>query len=216
MVDQADKYNRNEQSLSSPAKNAQAPNATKSTDLFTSDNIANDRRENNNQRLIRRTSITNVAFVIFGFTGWLISSWLVTSIEPARLDKLSVDLTYNYVSATVWFHSRGKLRELETILREDYTDKRELERRITNMLKHRTSNYLREFNNLDAPIHHLGNEYEQLFEFDDFLGAVFDIVNRSDLSVDDKIARVADVMEFYQSRANNALRNKMAENGDRL
>ncbi|HFI9399142.1 TPA: hypothetical protein ACGSTT_004628 [Vibrio parahaemolyticus] len=79
--------------------------------------------------------------------------WYMAFSKPLTLDHLSSSMTYNYVRSVVWYHSRGKIKELESILmNDDLSDQMAIKLKINNMLQHRTSVYLREFNTLDAPI----------------------------------------------------------------
>lgn len=152
-----------------------------------------------------------LSFLIFGFTGWG-----VAITKPDKLDHLSSFMTYNYVKSVVWYHSRGKLKELESIiLNEDLSDEEAIKRKIKNMLKHRTSFYLREFNSLDAPIQNVGNRYEEMFEFESFLNDVYEVVF-SDKDVHLKLSLIADIMEAYQTNANNQLLDLMNKKEARL
>lgn len=86
-------------------------------------------------------------------------------------------MTINYVRAMVWFHSRGKLQELRSILMtDDLTQRERIEIRIKNMLQHRSTAYIREFNSLRTPIRNLGNWYQDNFDFNDFLGDIYAVI----------------------------------------
>ncbi|MCZ6404729.1 hypothetical protein O4N82_23800, partial [Vibrio parahaemolyticus] len=103
--------------------------------------------------------------------------WYMAFSKPLTLDHLSSSMTYNYVRSVVWYHSRGKIKELESILmNDDLSDQMAIKLKINNMLQHRTSVYLREFNTLDAPISKVGDRYEELFEFDNFLEEIYAVV----------------------------------------
>lgn len=150
-------------------------------------------------------------FLTFGLAGWG-----VALTKPENLDHLSSSMTYNYVKSVVWYHSRGKLKELESIiLNDDLSDKEAIKRKIKNMLKHRTSVYLREFNSLDAPIQNVGNHYEEIFEFTPFLDDVYGVVfSHKDVHL--KLSFIADIMEAYQTKANNQLLEIMNNKEARL
>ncbi|OCH65461.1 hypothetical protein A6E00_13410 [Vibrio diabolicus] len=150
-------------------------------------------------------------FLAFGLAGWI-----AAFNKPDKQDHLSSFMTYNYVKSVVWYHSRGKLKELEgIILNEDLSDEEAIKRKIKNMLKHRTSVYLREFNSLDAPIQNIGNHYEEMFEFTPFLNDVYEVVF-SDKNVHIKLSLIADIMEAYQTKANNQLLELMSNKEARL
>lgn len=152
-----------------------------------------------------------LSFLAFGLGGWG-----VALTKPDKLDHLSSFMTYNYVKSVVWYHSRGKLKELESIiLNDDLSDEEAIKRKIQNMLKHRTSVYLREFNSLDAPVQNVGNQYEEMFEFAPFLNDVYEVVF-SDKDVHLKLSLIADIMEAYQTKANNQLLDLMNNKEARL
>ncbi|MHA2734619.1 hypothetical protein [Vibrio campbellii] len=158
-----------------------------------------------------KLKILFLSFLAFGLAGWG-----VAIIKPDKLDHLSSFMTYNYVKSVVWYHSRGKLKELESIiLNDDLSDEEAIKRKIQNMLKHRTSVYLREFNSLDAPIQNVGNHYEEMFEFAPFLNDVYEVVF-SNKDVHLKLSLIADIMEAYQTRANNQLLDLMNNKEARL
>ncbi|MCR9941890.1 hypothetical protein [Vibrio owensii] len=158
-----------------------------------------------------KLKILFLSFLAFGLAGWG-----VAITKPDKLDHLSSSMTYNYVKSVVWYHSRGKLKELESIiLNDDLNDEEAIKRKIQNMLKHRTSVYLREFNSLDAPIQNVGNHYEEMFEFAPFLNDVYEVVF-SNKDVHLKLSLIADIMEAYQTRANNQLLDLMNNKEARL
>lgn len=152
-----------------------------------------------------------VLFVFFGLFGWVLAL-----LKPVKVDVLSPSMTYNYVKSVVWYHSRGKLKELEgIILNDDLSDQKAIKRKIKNMLKHRTSVYIREFNTLSAPIENVGNKYEELFAFQLFLNDVYEVVFSSkDPHL--KLSLTADIMESYQTKANNELLEFMNNKEARL
>lgn len=142
-------------------------------------------------------------YCFFGVAGWY--QYAVLS-DQRVYDQLSPELTVSYVRAIVWYHSRGKLQELRSILmEEDLVHQERVKVRITNMLKHRTSAYIREFNVLDTPVNNLGNWYQDNFDFDNFLNAVFEVVFNKSYSVDEKVKYVTDVMEEYQNMTTHTL-----------
>ncbi|EFL91184.1 hypothetical protein REG_1888 [Candidatus Regiella insecticola LSR1] len=138
---------------------------------------------------------------VIGLVGWYKYTELVAHpVTVVTVDKFSSEMTVAYIRAMVWYHSRGKLQELRSILLTDnLANKKQIKIRITNMLKHRTSAYIRDFNSLDTPIENIGNWYQNNFDFDNFLSAVFDEVFNNKLSVEEKIRSVSDVMEAYQN-----------------
>lgn len=146
-------------------------------------------------------------YCVVGIAGWFKYASLSVQQHSVKLyDQLSPEMTVSYVRAIVWYHSRGKLQELRSILMEEnLSDEPKVKIRITNMLKHRTSAYIREFNSLETPIKNLGNWYQDNFEFDNFLNAVFDVVFNSSYSVDEKIKYITDIMEEYQNMTTHKL-----------
>ncbi|MGR5096827.1 hypothetical protein [Vibrio mediterranei] len=146
-------------------------------------------------------------FTLFFIVGAL--GWYMALTKPSQYDHLSPSMTYNYVKSVVWYHSRGKLKELESILLTgNLADEHAIKRSIKNMLKHRTSVYLREFNSLDTPIERVGDVYESIFEFTPFLEEVYDVVF-SPKDIHMKLNHIADIMESYQTKANKELLDLM-------
>jgi hypothetical protein len=140
-----------------------------------------------------------------GIVGWMLACYVYYTKENAQ-DNFSANHTYNYVRAMVWYHSRGKLEELKSILQtENLKDIEATKLKIRNMLQHRTSAYIRDFNYLKAPIPMIGNVYGNIFDFDGFLEAVYEVAFDDTKTVDGKINRVADIMEEYQIDASNKL-----------
>lgn len=154
-------------------------------------------------------------YCVFGMAGWYQYAVLSEQrVYTKRYDQLSPELTVSYVRAIVWYHSRGKLQELRSILmEEDLTQQERVKIRIINMLKHRTSAYIRELNTLDTPVNNLGNWYQDNFDFDNFLNAVFEVVFNKNYSVDEKVKYVTDVMEEYQNMTTQKLITTMKEKG---
>ncbi|WP_267443427.1 hypothetical protein [Erwinia psidii] len=152
---------------------------------------------------------------IIGMVGWyqydtLLRRPVITKAET--VDNLSSDMTVNYVRAMVWYHSRGKLQELRSILLNDDLSQRErIKIRIKNMLMHRSSAYIRELNALNTPIKSLGNWYQSHFDFDNFLQDVYKIVFDSGLTVEEKVRNATDVMEEYQNITNRKLIDSLTE-----
>ncbi|SPP32645.1 hypothetical protein ARAF_3012 [Arsenophonus endosymbiont of Aleurodicus floccissimus] len=91
------------------------------------------------------------------------------------------------------------------------TDK--IKTRITNMLQHRTSAYIREFNALHAPIRSLGSWYQENFDFPNFLNEVFMIVFDARLGVEDKIRDISNYMEKYQNKTTLLLIAELKKRG---
>ncbi len=148
---------------------------------------------------------------VTGLVGWYKYTELQAHpVTAVYFDKLSPEMTVTYVRSMVWYHSRGKLQELRSILMTDNLDKRQqIETRIKNMLQHRTSAYIRDFNSLDTPVKNIGNWYQKNFDFDNFLSAVYSVVFDMDLSVEEKIRNISDVMEEYQNITNQKLNNTL-------
>nr|WP_159465179.1 hypothetical protein [Scandinavium goeteborgense] len=158
------------------------------------------------------------ALAIYGFVGifgWYEYESLHQRLDkPATIDNISPDMTINYVRAMVWYHSRGKLQELRSILmNDDLKQKERIEIRIKNMLQHRSSAYIREFNSLHAPVKNLGNWYQDNFDFNNFLQDVYLIVFEEKLNVDEKIRNITDVMEEYQNITSRKLIEKLTQDG---
>jgi hypothetical protein len=153
--------------------------------------------------------IRNVLLAVYcvvGVAGWYKYSVLSDQKQQQQYDQLSPDLTVSYVRAIVWYHSRGKLQELRSIIKDDnLDDETRVKTRITNMLQHRTSVYIREMNSLHAPINNLGSWYQENFDFDSFLDDVFDTIFNKKYSVDEKINFITDIMEKYQNMTTQKL-----------
>lgn len=160
-------------------------------------------------RLFMTINVKKAWYILFLFFGLL--GWIFALTKPDRADVLSPSMTYNYVRSVVWYHSRGKLKELESIiLNDDLSDQKAIKRKVKNMLKHRTSVYIREFNNLSAPIENVGNQYQALFEFQPFLNDVYEVIfSKKDPHL--KLSLIADIMESHQTKANNQLLEIMNE-----
>lgn len=151
-----------------------------------------------------------ILFVLSIF-GWGLSGHLMLKEREQRFDNLSSHMTFNYVKTTVWYHSRGKLIELRGMLNGEEKDDVVIKRRIRNMLMHRTSVYIREFNRMNTPVKNLGDVYESLFDFESFLGDVYQVALNRDISVDRRINIVTDIMEAYQNKAADELLTKMEQ-----
>lgn len=157
-------------------------------------------------KFVRYTALA--IYGIIGVVGWHQYDELSQKINSNKLviDNISSDMTINYVKAMVWYHSRGKLQELRSILlNDDLKQRSRIEVRIKNMLMHRTSAYIREFNTLGAPVKNLGDWYRHNFNFDDFLKDIYEIIFDEKLNVDEKIRNVTDVMEEYQNITSSKL-----------
>lgn len=125
-----------------------------------------------------------VIYGVIGVFGWYKYYDKENSSKMVHYDVLSPEMTISYVKSMVWYHSRGKLQELRSILMTDNLSQTEkIKTRITNMLQHRTSAYIREFNALHAPIKNLGSWYQEKFDFQNFLNEVFVIVFDARLGV---------------------------------
>ncbi|MFA0076863.1 hypothetical protein AB4427_01720 [Vibrio artabrorum] len=159
-----------------------------------------------------------ILLILYGIVGIL--GWYNYSTAPAKqtcnivYDRLSPEMTVSYVRSIVWYHSRGKLQELRSILSDDdLSNKERVKIRITNMLKHRTSAYLFEMNNLNTPIEHLGNWYQDNFNFNGFLTDIFVVTFNDNYTIDEKIRYATDVMEEYQNITTLTLVNKLKHKG---
>ncbi|WP_141553658.1 hypothetical protein [Candidatus Regiella insecticola] len=145
---------------------------------------------------------------IIGLIGWYkyYEELAARPMGAATVNKFSPEMTVTYIPAMVRYHSIGKLQVLRSILLTDnLEDKEQVKTRITNILKHCTSVHIRDFNLLDTPIKNIGNWYQDNFDFDNFLAAVFDEVFNSKLSVEEKIRNIFDVMETYQNATTQKL-----------
>ena len=155
--------------------------------------------------------IYTLILLLLSFSGWGVVGVLSLNKVNPEHDNLSPNLAYSYVKTTVWYHSRGKLIELRGILESDIEDSTVVKRRIRNMLLHRTSVYLREFNGMKMPIVGVGDAYESLFDFDGFLEEVYPVSLDKTMCIDNKINIITDIMEAYQNRAADELLTKMSE-----
>ncbi|MEZ8082822.1 hypothetical protein [Enterovibrio norvegicus] len=147
--------------------------------------------------------------LILSVFGWGTAGHLMLSEKKQQYDNLSAHMTFNYVKTTVWYHSRGKLIELRGMLNGEETDDVVIKRRVRNMLMHRTSVYIREFNRMKTPVPNLGDVYESLFDFESFLVDVYQVALDTDISVDRRINIITDIMEAYQNKAADELLTKM-------
>lgn len=152
-------------------------------------------------------AIALALYGIVGVTGWYqYDALLQREIINKNAQALSVNMTIDYVRSTVWFHSRGALQELRSILISDDLSKRErIETRIKNMLTQRSFIYIHDFNNLKTPIVDLGNWYRSNFDFDSFLEDIYQVVFDKDSTIDQKINNATDVMEEHQNIINREL-----------
>lgn len=142
-----------------------------------------------------------VVYGVVGVFGWYKYYEKEDALRVFQYDNLSSDMTISYVKSMVWYHSRGKLQEIRSILLTDNLNQVDkIKTRITNMLQHRTSAYIREFNALNSPVKNLGNWYQEHFDFPNFLNEVFVIVFDERLGVEDKIRDISDCMEKYQNK----------------
>lgn len=152
-----------------------------------------------------------IFFVVFGLGGWgaYIYNNTDTPKVSIRYDVLSPDMTVRYVRSLVWYHSRGKLLELKALMKEDSLSDQELKIKIENMLRHRTSVYIDEFNHLNTPIKSLGDWYSQHFDFDSFLKRIDQEVVKKDLTPEVRIDRCTDIMELYQNKTTEELKETL-------
>ena len=150
---------------------------------------------------------------LIGIIGWMLAMYAYY-VKETRVDKLSANHSYNYIRAVVWYHSRGKLEEIKSILMSgDLKNEDQIKLKIDNMLRHRSSAYIRDFNNLDAPVEKVGDIYEKIFDFDAFLEDVYAICFNEEIPVDTRISLIADVMEKHQMEANDKVLSIM--NGEK-
>ncbi|WP_245922161.1 hypothetical protein [Aliivibrio sifiae] len=159
---------------------------------------------------LQRSNILLASFSLFGLLGWFLYIFnpQVNEPHPLQYDLLSPSMTVSYVRSQVWYHSRGKLVELKSILGQNLNN-RTLKIKIENMLKHRTSVYINEFNSLKSSIPRLGNWYKENFDFKNFLNDVNIIACDENKSIPVKIDEITDVMELYQNKTTEKLSYKL-------
>ena len=127
-----------------------------------------------------------------------------------KVDLLPDDLTVNHVRSIVWYHSRGKLRYIESVLIENdiHTRKDEITRKIKNALEERSTVYIDYLNSIDCNIKRLGTFYCDVFEFDPFFKELMSVVLKPYRSEDHtkeiavKLKDIAEIMYEYQEKAN--------------
>ena len=162
----------------------------------------------NNTKSISVKNIKYVVLAIYGVLGaigWYSYFYNQATQKPVY-DHFSPSHTLAFVKSVVWYHSRGKLQELRSILlTDDLSNEERIKTRIENMLKHRTSAYIRQFNELDTPVNNLGDWYASHFDFENFLKNVFIVVFEESTPVDTKVRDIADIMEQYQNETSQKL-----------
>lgn len=150
-----------------------------------------------------------ILYCIVGSLGWF-NYYSQHKKAAISHDNLSPQLTVSYVRSVVLYHSRGKLQELRSILLNDnLPNEKQIKTRITNILKHRSIDYIRDFNSITTPISALGDWYQNNFDFDSFLSEIFGMVFNKSLLVNEKLRDVSDVMEKYQNDTNAKLMEKL-------
>lgn len=165
--------------------------------------------------LVQIRIVLLVVYGVVGVFGWYKYFDKEHDLHSHQYDILSPDLTVSYAKSMVWYHSRGKLQEIRSILMTDNLKQVEkIKTRITNMLQHRTSAYIREFNALNSPIKNLGNWYQDNFDFHHFLDEVFVIIFDERLGVEDKIRDISDCMEKYQNKTTLLLIDELKKRGN--
>lgn len=161
--------------------------------------------------------------VVFSTLGWFLffnSKLNNEKIRNSNQTLLSDHITETLVKSVVWYHSRGKLEELRLVFMDPnyMSDTRTTKIRIENMLKHRTSVYIREFNQYKCSIDNLGNWYQKNFDFENFLNDVFLVVFDKSLYEKDKdlgivaelkIKKIRDIMEKYQNQTSDILHKEI-------
>ena len=155
-----------------------------------------------------------VLLVIFSMSGWGAYIYTANQKSAQRYDVLSSDMTVRYVRSIVWYHSRGKLVELKALMNDKSLSDDDLKLKIENMLRHRTSVYIDEFNHLNSPVNQLGNWYADHFDFDDFLKDIDNEVVKRKISVETRIDRCTDIMEMYQNDTTLLLKKYLREHGE--
>jgi hypothetical protein len=127
------------------------------------------------------------------------------------------DLVVKLVRAEVWYHSRGKLRHIESILIENNieTRKDEITRKVRNALEERTLVYLEYFNTVKCKVEKLGDFYGKTFEMEPFFKEVMEVVLRAYVSIEHeheistKLKDIAEIMVVYQERTNTKLEEEL-------
>lgn len=154
-----------------------------------------------------------ILLVIFSMSGW--SAYIYTAQQKAtqHYDVLSGNMTVRYVRSIVWYHSRGKLVELKALLNDKTLSNVELKLKIENMLRHRTSVYIEEFNHVNSPVPQLGNWYAEHFNFNDFLKDIGKEVVKHNITVEIRVDRCTDIMERYQNNTTLLLKKYLHKNG---
>ena len=131
--------------------------------------------------------------------------------------KIADDFLVKFVRAEVWYHSKWKLRHIESILIENNinTRKDEVTRKVRNALEERTMVYLEYFNTMHTNITRLGDVYGSVFEMEPFFQEVMDVVLRKytiedhKLEIVIKIKDIGEIMTYWQERANGKLEDEL-------
>lgn len=134
-----------------------------------------------------------------------------------KSNKLEDSIVLNLVRSTVWYHSRWKLRHIESILIENNIEKRkeEITRKIRNALEERTAVYISYFNTLNTNIQRLWDFYAKVFEMEPFFEDVMKVVLRkyeSDNHIPEiaiKLKDISEIMYEAQDRANIKLDDEL-------
>ena len=150
------------------------------------------------------------AFSLMGWGAYIYTAQITPqAVASIRYDVLSPDMTVRYVRSLVWYHSRGKLLELKGLMKDPSLSDNDLKIKIENMLRHRTSVYIDEFNHLNTPVKNLGDWYAEHFDFNGFLKEIDKEVLKRNLTAEVRIDRCTDIMELYQNQTTEALKKML-------
>lgn len=123
---------------------------------------------------------------------------------------LPQSIVINMVRSIVWYHSRGALRHIESILIENHIEERkdEITRKVKNALEERANAYIDYFNSLNTKIPKLWSYYSEVFETAPFFEEIMKVVFRkyklknSIPEIAIKIKDISEIMYEYQEKAN--------------
>jgi len=144
--------------------------------------------------------------------------------------QLPVEVVERLVEAEVWNQSKSKLQMLRSILVINNIKSREeeIKLKIKNLLIRQSRIYIDYFNSLNTPIRNLGDWYNEVFDFEEFLDEVYLVMFRElkkpaiktsdewrELSrqafINEQMEDIANIMIKFQSKANEKLRRKLRD-----